>query len=98
MNVEKNTVELKLLDFVFDRKLYDQYKSGETTLNNSRIEIEAQQNIMHRSQPPLPKSAYSPAHTIRKTSAISAGKDGGANGKLKNFRTFSRVRALADLE
>lgn len=59
----------------FIRKLYNQYESGETTLNNSRAEIENQQNI-HRTQMHPQKNPYSPAHVIRKDSTINLQKDG----------------------
>lgn len=68
------------------RKLYREYKSGETTLNNSRTELENQVNI-HRTQLQSQRNTYSPAH-IRKNSTLSLQKDANVDGKHKIYQLF----------
>lgn len=58
--------------------MYNEYKSGDTTLNTSRIELESQVNVQ-RAQLPSQKSSCSPAH-IHKSSGLSMQKDAGVNG------------------
>ncbi|XP_065220184.1 cell adhesion molecule Dscam1-like isoform X2 [Planococcus citri] len=69
------------------RKVYAQYKSGETTLNNSRAELE------HPPPPhpvPIhPQNAYSPAHVLRKNSSLSMHKDNIDDYDVYPYATFT---------